>query len=96
MRAVGMDNKQLTRMISAEAFTYAVSGLILGCGMGIPFSRFLHTLMITRHFGVAWHLPIVLLAVVTVFIFVSAVIAAHAPSKRICNMAITATIAKNP
>ncbi len=92
MRAVGMDNKQLTRMISAEAFTYAVSGLILGCGMGIPFSRFLHTLMITRHFGVAWHLPIVLLAVVTVFIFVSAVIAAHAPSKRICNMAITATI----
>ena len=92
MRAVGMDNKQLTRMISAEAFTYAVSGLILGCGMGIPFSRFLHTLMITRHFGVAWHLPIVLLAVVTVFIFVSAVIAAHAPSKRIRNMAITATI----
>ena len=92
MRAVGMDNKQLTRMISAEAFTYAVSGLILGCGMGIPLSRFLYTLMITHHFGVAWHLPIVLLAVVTVFIFVSAVIAAHAPSKRICNMAITATI----
>ena len=92
MRAVGMDDRQLTRMISAEAFTYAVSGLILGCGMGIPFSRFLHTLMITRHFGVAWHLPIVLLAVVTVFIFVSAVIAAHAPSKRIRNMAITATI----
>ncbi len=92
MRAVGMDDRQLTRMISAEAFTYAVSGLILGCGMGIPFSRFLHTLMITRHFGVAWHLPIVLLAVVTVFIFVSAVIATHAPSKRICNMAITATI----
>ena len=92
MRAVGMDDRQLTRMISAEAFTYAVSGLILGCGMGIPLSRFLYTLMITRHFGVAWHLPIVLLAVVTVFIFVSAVIAAHAPSKRICNMAITATI----
>ena len=92
MRAVGMDDRQLTRMISAEAFTYAVSGLILGCGLGIPFSRFLHTLMITRHFGVAWHLPIVLLAVVTVFIFVSAVIAAHAPSKRIRNMAITATI----
>ena len=92
MRAVGMDNKQLTRMISAEAFTYAVSGLILGCGMGIPFSRFLYTLMITHHFGVAWHLPIALLAVVIAFVFISAVIAAHAPSKRIRNMAITATI----
>ena len=92
MRAVGMDDRQLTRMISAEAFTYAVSGLILGCGMGIPFSRFLYTLMITHHFGVAWHLPIALLAVVIAFVFISAVIAAHAPSKRIRNMAITATI----
>lgn len=92
MRAVGMDDRQLTRMISAEAFTYAVSGLILGCGMGIPLSRFLYTLMITHHFGVAWHLPIALLAVVIAFVFISAVIAAHAPSKRICNMAITATI----
>lgn len=92
MRAVGMDNTQLTRMISAEAFTYAVSGLILGCGVGIPLSRFLYTVMITHHFGVAWHLPIALLAVVTVFVFVSAVIAARTPSKRICNMTITAAI----
>ena len=92
MRAVGMDDRQLTRMISAEALTYAVSGLILGCGMGIPLSRFLYTLMITHHFGVAWHLPIALLAVVIAFVFISAVIAAHAPSKRIRNMAITATI----
>ncbi len=29
MRAVGMDNRQLKRMISAEAYTYAISGLIV-------------------------------------------------------------------
>lgn len=92
MRAVGMDGRQLTRMISAEAFTYAVSGLILGCGIGIPLSHFLHTLMITRHFGVAWHLPIVLLVVVIAFVFASAVAAVHAPAKRIRDMAITDTI----
>ena len=92
MRAVGMDNRQLTRMIAAEAFTYAVSGLIFGCGIGIPFSRFLYTVMITRHFGVAWHLPVVLLVVVIAFVFACAVIASHAPSKRICNMAVTETI----
>ncbi len=92
MRAVGMDGRQLTRMISAEAFTYAVSGLILGCGIGIPLSHFLHTLMITRHFGVAWHLPIVLLVVVIAFVFASAVAAVHAPAKRVRNMAITDTI----
>lgn len=92
MRAVGMDGRQLTRMISAEAFTYAVSGLILGCGIGIPLSCFLYTLMITRHFGVAWHLPIVLLFVVIAFVFASAVAAIHAPAKRIRSMAITDTI----
>ena len=41
MRAVGMDNRQLKRMISAEAYTYAISGLIVGCGIGLPLSRFI-------------------------------------------------------
>ncbi len=92
MRAVGMDDRQLTRMISAEAFTYAVSGLVLGCGIGIPLSRYLYTLLITHHFGVAWHWPSVLLVIIIAVVFASAVIAVHAPSKRIRNMAITATI----
>ena len=36
MRAIGMDRNQLKKMISAEAFTYAVSGLIVGCAVGLP------------------------------------------------------------
>lgn len=92
MRAVGMDGRQLTRMVAAEAFTYAISGLVVGCGIGIPLSRFLYTKLITRYFGTSWSLPIVLLAIIIMFDFASAVIAAYAPSKRICNMAITATI----
>lgn len=92
MRAVGMDSRQLTRMISAEAFTYAVSGLILGCVIGIPLSSFLYKVMITHHFGVSWHLPIVLLAIVTIFVLASASIAVYAPAKRMRGMAITETI----
>lgn len=92
MRAVGMDNRQLTRMISAEAFTYAVSGLILGGGAGIPLHRFLYTVLITGHFGIAWRLPVLLLLVIIAFVCISAVAASYSPSKRICNMAITATI----
>lgn len=92
MRAVGMDGRQLTRMVAAEAFTYAISGLVVGCGIGIPLSRFLYIKLITRYFGTSWSLPIVLLAIIIMFDFASAVIAAYAPSKRICNMAITATI----
>ena len=79
-------------MISAEALTYAVSGLILGCGIGIPLSRFLYTIMVTHHFGVAWHLSITLLVIIIAFVFASAVVAIYAPAKRIRNMQITATI----
>lgn len=93
MRAVGMDGRQLTRMVAAEAFTYAISGLVVGCGIGIPFSRFLHINLLTRYFGISWSLPAMLLFIIIVFDFVSAVIAVLAPSKRVRNMEITACLA---
>jgi putative ABC transport system permease protein len=92
MRAVGMDGKQLTRMISAEAATYAISGLVVGCGVGILLSRFLYIKLVTRYFGISWSLPIALLGIIVVFDIASAMIAIYAPAKRIRNMAITATI----
>ena len=92
MRAVGMDGEQLTRMIAAEAFTYAVSGLIVGSGIGIVLSRFLYVRLVTRYFGSQWSLPVVLLAIIVVFDTVSAAAAVYAPAKRIRNMPITATI----
>ena len=39
MRAVGMEGRQLSRMISAEAYTYAFFGCIFGCGIGLPASQ---------------------------------------------------------
>lgn len=92
MRAVGMDSEQLTRMITAEAFTYAVSGLVVGCGIGLPLSYFLHTLVITRYFGKAWQPPVAMLCIIVVFMAVCAAAAVYAPAKRIRNMAITETI----
>lgn len=49
MRAIGMDGSQLTRMVAAEAFTYAVSGLIVGCIAGLLLSRMLYARLITRY-----------------------------------------------
>lgn len=92
MRAVGMDSRQITQMISAEAFTYAFSGLIVGCGIGLPLSRFLHLKLITRYFGVAWSFPYLLIGIITVFILASVILAIHKPSKRLCGMTITTTI----
>ena len=36
MRAIGMSNRQLIKMIIAEAGTYAISGVIWGCIIGLP------------------------------------------------------------
>ena len=92
MRAVGMDNRQLKRMISAEAYTYAISGLIVGCGIGLPLSRFLYNRLITHYFGIEWRFPILWFGIVVAFIFISAIVSVYAPVKRIRNMPITATI----
>ena len=92
MRAVGMDGTQLTRMIASESFTYAISGIIVGCGIGIPLSRFLHTMLLTRYFGTAWTIPGKLIAIIIVFGIISAIAATYVPAKHMRNMAITDTI----
>ena len=51
MRAVGMDKRQLTRMIAAEALTYALSGCAVGCAAGIPLHRFLYQQIISNYWG---------------------------------------------
>jgi putative ABC transport system permease protein len=92
MRAVGMDGRQLNRMISAEAATYAISGLVVGCGAGIVLSRLLYIRLLTRYFGIGWSLPIGLIGIIVLFDAASAMIAIYAPAKRIRSMAVTDTI----
>lgn len=92
MRAVGMSGDQLTRMIATEGFTYAVSGMLVGLGIGIPVSRLLYVRLITRYFGSAWQVPWTAIIIIVVCALASAAIAIHAPAKRIRNMSITETI----
>ena len=92
MRAVGMDTKQISRMISAEAATYAVSGCFVGCMIGLPLHMFLFEKMITNYFGDSWSFPIGALAVILVIMFLSSAAAVYKPAKRIKNMAVTDTI----
>ena len=87
-----MDGRQLTRMITAEAFTYAVSGLAVGCIIGLPASYFLYVRLITRYFGMIWHPPVAVLCIILLFVVTCAFAAVYAPSKRIRNMEITDTI----
>lgn len=92
MRAVGMDDHQLTRMIAVEAFTYAFFGLIAGCAAGLLISRMLYQRLITPYFGTSWNIPGMTLIFLILAVFIAAVIAVYAPAKRIRSMAITETI----
>lgn len=51
MRAVGMDTKQMMRMIVSETVTYGLSGLIVGCAIGLPLNEFLFRCLITGYFA---------------------------------------------
>lgn len=93
MRAVGMDGHQITKMIAAEAFTYALCGCVVGCSIGLWMSKMLYDNLITNHFSYAiWSFPIVPVIVILLFVLTAAVAAVYMPAKRIRKMAVTDTI----
>lgn len=92
MRAVGMEDVQLCRMIAAEAGTYAASGLLVGVAAGLVLHRALYTRLITHYFGVVWRVPFGLLAVLCLFVAGAAALAVHGPVKRLQAMPVTAAI----
>lgn len=92
MRAVGMSVDQMTKMIAAEAVTYAVSGLVIGYIAGLYFHRLFMVKVVFTHFGGSWTVPFEPLAIITVIVALSCVVAVHTPARRIREMAITETI----
>ena len=92
MRAVGMSIRQMTRMITAEAVTYAFCGLVIGYLAGLFLNRLVTVKLIVTHFGGVWKIPFEPMIIVFVIFILSVAAAVHAPAKRIKNMAITETI----
>lgn len=95
MRAVGMDGSQLTRMIAAEAATYAVSGSLCGIALGLPLHRLLYERLITAHFPYySWEFPIAALAIIVCFILFATICAFISPAKRLRRLAVCETLAE--
>lgn len=93
MRAVGMDEHQVTKMIIAEAFTYTVTGCIVGCIIGLLINKWLYDILISAHFSYAtWNIPAIHLFGILLFILATVIIASYAPSKRIRNISVMETI----
>ena len=94
LRAIGMNDTQLKRMISAEAGTYAVSGLVVGIALGLVLNRMLYTRLITHYFGAAWQVPWGCLAVIVIVVLAAVVLAVYNPVRRILMQPTTATISE--
>lgn len=93
MRAAGMDGRQLTKMIAAEAFVYAFTGCVVGCVIGFPLHKLMYDTLVTTHFAyMIWSVPVQLMLIIVLFVFAAAAAAVWAPAKRMKRMEVTETI----
>ncbi len=92
MRAIGLEAHQLAKMVMAEAMTYASSGFIAGCMIGIPMHAWLFNVMVTSHWGTPWKFPLIQVLCIFIIVFISALIAVHNPVKRLSKSSIIETI----
>lgn len=92
MRAVGMSTHQMTKMIAAEAASYAVCGLVIGCVGGLFVHRMMMNKLVYQHFGGSWEIPAEPIVIAAVIFALSCAAAVYAPAKRIREMEITETI----
>ncbi len=88
MRSIGMGAEQLSRMIAAEAFTYAVLGCATGCVLGLPLNRLMFQFLIAEKWGTGWTIPAGPLFMIVLLCLASAGIAIRRPIRRISSMSI--------
>ncbi len=91
-RAIGLSDRQLSKMIIAEAASYAIAGSIAGSVLGVICNKFLFDLLISRQWGDPWLLPWGKLMVIVLIVLFSVAAAVHGPIRRIRNMSIVDTI----
>lgn len=92
MRAIGMSDAQLVKMIMAEAVTYAISGSVAGCLLGIPLNRFLFRVMVESRWGDSWTIPGLEMAVIILVVILTSVAAVYGPARKIHKMSIVNSI----
>ncbi len=88
MRAVGMSGRQLKKIITAEAATYAITGCVFGGILGLALHRLFFSLTVTANWGTSWSPPFAVLAIVIIVTLLTAFIAVISPAKKIREMSI--------
>ena len=91
-RAIGLSDRQLAKMIVAEASAYAVTGIVCGSVLGIVCNRILFSKLITCHWGDAWRVPLVELGIIIVVVAIAVILAVSNPIRKMRETSIVDTI----
>ncbi|WP_300846411.1 FtsX-like permease family protein [uncultured Acetatifactor sp.] len=91
-RAIGLSNRQLAKMIIAEASAYAVTGIICGSVLGIICNKILFSKLITHHWGDAWSVPLVELGIIIIVVAIAVILAVSNPIRKMKETSIVDTI----
>ncbi len=92
MRAIGMSDRQVTRMVAAEAGTYALTGIAAGAAVGILVNRLCYQMLITSRWGADWPVPVAALFLMTAVVAGSVILAVIGPAGRIREMSMAEMI----
>lgn len=93
MRAVGMDTKQIRKMINSESATYSVIGCVIGLIVGISLNKLIFKKLIEDHFSYAvWQFPLMPVLIVVCFLLIALIISTNRPITKINKMSVTDTI----
>lgn len=92
MRAIGMGDKQLVKMVLAETLTYSIIGSVVGMAIGLYFNKLIFENMVTSHWGAQWTVPVFEMVIILLIVLLSSVEAVYNPTKRIKKMSIVETI----
>lgn len=92
LRAIGLSDRQLTRMIIAETSAYAVTGGICGVLLGLLLNSKLFELLVTGRWGEPWSIPLAELGIITGIMILSVILAIRGPVRKIHTMSIVDTL----
>lgn len=94
MRAIGMDSRQICKMICAETLTYAISGIVTGGILGLLLHMEFFRLIISSYFGTPWTVPVKELLIILLVVVFACATSVVKPVKRILSNTITETISE--
>lgn len=94
MRAIGMDNRQICKMVCAETLSYAISGILTGGIIGLLLHRKFYQLIISAYFGDLWKVPVKESLIILLVVAFASVTSVVKPVKRILSNTVTETISE--